>query len=54
MKKALALTLFLAAPASAAEPTPAATSAPAASSAELQKSDVDMAKLEQALSTKRR
>ena len=54
MKKAVALVLFLAAPASAAEPTPAATSTPAAAAPELQKSDLDMAKLEQALSTKRR
>jgi hypothetical protein len=55
MKKAVALALFLAAPAYAADPTPAATSTPATASApELQKNDVDMAKLEQALSTKRR
>jgi hypothetical protein len=55
MKKAVALVLFLAAPAYAADPTPTATSTPAASSQpELQKNDIDMAKLEQALSTKRR
>ena len=55
MKKAVALILFLGAAAPAAAQTPAATSTPAASSEpELQKADVDMAKLEQALSTKRR
>lgn len=55
MTKAVALFLFLGATATAAEPTPAATSTPAAAAApELQKSDLDMAKLEQALSTKRR
>ena len=55
MKNALALILFLAAPASAAEPTPAATSTPAAATTpELQKNDIDMAKLEGALSTHRR
>jgi hypothetical protein len=53
MTKAV-LILFLATPAFAAEPTPAATSTPAASTPELQKNDVDMATLEQALSTKRR
>jgi hypothetical protein len=54
MKKAVALILFLGAAAPAAAQTPPASSAPAAEEAELQKNDVDMAKLEQALSTKRR
>jgi len=55
MKKAVALILFLGAAAPAAAQTPAATSTPAmAEEAELQKADVDMAKLEQALSNKRR
>ena len=55
MKKAFALILFLGAAAPAAAQTPAATSTPTtAEEAELQKADVDMAKLEQALSNKRR
>jgi hypothetical protein len=55
MKKAIALVLFLGLDASAAEPTPVNTSTPSTSTTpELQKSDIDMAKLEQALSTHRR
>ena len=55
MKKAFALILFLGAAAPAAAQTPAATSTPvAAEEPELQKAEVDMAKLEQALSNKRR
>jgi hypothetical protein len=55
MKTTLALILFLGAAAPAAAQTPAATSTPvAAEEPELQKNDVDMAKLEQALSSKRR
>ena len=55
MKKAFALILFLGAAAPAAAQTPASTSTPvAAEEPELQKAEVDMAKLEQALSTKRR
>ena len=55
MKMAVALILFLGAAAPAAAQTPASTSTPAMTEeAELQKADVDMAKLEQALSNKRR
>src|SRR5436190_14713248 len=55
MKKAVALILFLGAAAPAAAQTPAATSTPtAAEEPEIVRADLDMAKLESALSTKRR
>ena len=54
MKKALALFLFLGIAASAAAQQPAAGSAQKAALPEMSKSDVDMAKLQNALSTKRR
>ncbi len=54
MKKTLALFLFLGIAASAAAQQPAAGSAQKAQMPELSKSDVDMAKLQNALSTKRR
>ena len=54
MKKTLALFLFLAIAATAAAQQPAAGSAQKAQMPELSKSDVDMAKLQNALSTKRR
>ena len=54
MKKVLALVLFLGTAAGAAAQQPAAGSAQKAAMPELSKSDVDMAKLENALSKKRR
>lgn len=54
MKKALALILFLGIAASAAAQQAASGSAQKAQMPELSKSDVDMAKLEAALTTKRR
>ena len=54
MKKALALFLFLGIAASAAAQQPGTGSAQKAQMPELSKSDVDMAKLQNALSTKRR
>ena len=55
MKKAVALILFLGTAAPAAAQTPASTSTPAATEEpEIVRADLDMAKLEQALSTKRR
>jgi hypothetical protein len=54
MKKVLALVLFLGVAAAAAAQQPASGSAQKSAMPELSKNDVDMAKLEQALSTKRR
>jgi len=54
MKKVLALVLFLGIAASAAAQQPGTGSAPKAAMPELSRSDVDMVKLEKALSTKRR
>ncbi len=54
MKKALALFLFLGIAASAAAQQPGTGSAQKAAMPELSKSDVDMARLQQALTTKRR